>query len=293
MHDYTPQHMPPYTLIASRYTGKERDTESTNDYFGARYYASSIAGRFLTPDLLGGKLANPQSLNRYTYGFNNPLTNTDPTGMYVCADDPNCNSKSDRSFANNLAGAQTAANALKDQYGAKSDQYTSAQRAIDAYGAQGVDNGVTVGFSTKIQGGLTDPSGIANGVKSADNPNGQNIQVAFNPNALGENLSSGLVAHEGSHVADASAWVASGFSPGMDPTRYGTEINAYQVQFNVDQTTPVMTMGSNIGGVPIFPGETFRDFRPDIEGFLKTNTNYGFTYKDTTPAFVKGSVVPQ
>jgi RHS repeat-associated protein len=32
-----------------RYTGKERDTESGNDYFGARYYASSM-GRFLSPD---------------------------------------------------------------------------------------------------------------------------------------------------------------------------------------------------------------------------------------------------
>ena len=31
------------------FTGKERDTESGNDYFGARYYASTT-GRFLSPD---------------------------------------------------------------------------------------------------------------------------------------------------------------------------------------------------------------------------------------------------
>jgi len=30
-------------------TGKERDTKSGNDYFGARYYASSM-GRFMSPD---------------------------------------------------------------------------------------------------------------------------------------------------------------------------------------------------------------------------------------------------
>jgi RHS repeat-associated protein len=30
-------------------TGKERDAESGNDYFGARYYAGSM-GRFLSPD---------------------------------------------------------------------------------------------------------------------------------------------------------------------------------------------------------------------------------------------------
>ena len=36
---------------ASRYTGKERDTESGLDYFGARYYGSSM-GRFMSPDPL-------------------------------------------------------------------------------------------------------------------------------------------------------------------------------------------------------------------------------------------------
>src|SRR5439155_4892993 len=32
-----------------KFTGKERDTESTLDYFGARHYASML-GRFMTPD---------------------------------------------------------------------------------------------------------------------------------------------------------------------------------------------------------------------------------------------------
>lgn len=36
-------------VCVSHYTGKERDTESGNDYFGARYYASSM-GRFMSPD---------------------------------------------------------------------------------------------------------------------------------------------------------------------------------------------------------------------------------------------------
>jgi RHS repeat-associated protein len=33
----------------SRSTGKERDQESGNDYFEARYYSSSM-GRFMSPD---------------------------------------------------------------------------------------------------------------------------------------------------------------------------------------------------------------------------------------------------
>jgi RHS repeat-associated protein len=72
-----------------RFTGKERDTESGNDYFGARYYASSM-GRFLSPDWAAkiepvpyAKLDNPQSLNLYSYVWNNPLSRNDPDGHEV------------------------------------------------------------------------------------------------------------------------------------------------------------------------------------------------------------------
>jgi RHS repeat-associated protein len=68
------------------FTGKERDSESGNDYFGARYYASSM-GRFLSPDWSAtedpvpyAKLDDPQSLNLYGYVNNNPLSKTDSDG---------------------------------------------------------------------------------------------------------------------------------------------------------------------------------------------------------------------
>jgi RHS repeat-associated protein len=63
----------------SRYTGKERDQESGLDYFGARMYASAM-GRFMSPDTFGGHLEDPQTLNRYSYVGNNPLSRTDPDG---------------------------------------------------------------------------------------------------------------------------------------------------------------------------------------------------------------------
>jgi len=71
------------STCVSRYTGKERDTESGLDYFGARYYASTM-GRFMGPDpsgLVFASFANPQSLNLYSYAQNNPLIYTDPTGL--------------------------------------------------------------------------------------------------------------------------------------------------------------------------------------------------------------------
>ncbi len=72
--------------VQSRYTGKERDAESGNDYFGARYYSNSM-GRFLSPDWSAkaepvpyAKLTNPQSLNLYAYVGNSPESMTDPDG---------------------------------------------------------------------------------------------------------------------------------------------------------------------------------------------------------------------
>jgi len=61
------------------FTGKERDAESGLDYFGARYYGSSM-GRFMSPDDFGGHLEDPQTLNKYAYAGNNPLRFTDPSG---------------------------------------------------------------------------------------------------------------------------------------------------------------------------------------------------------------------
>ncbi|HEV2418367.1 MAG TPA: RHS repeat-associated core domain-containing protein [Terriglobia bacterium] len=48
-----------------------------------RRYANPM-GRWLTPDMLGGDITNPQSLNRYAYALNNPTTLTDPLGLTAC-----------------------------------------------------------------------------------------------------------------------------------------------------------------------------------------------------------------
>lgn len=68
------------------FTGKERDSETGNDYFGARYYASSM-GRFMSPDWASkpeavpySSLSDPQTLNLYGYMRNNPLGGTDKDG---------------------------------------------------------------------------------------------------------------------------------------------------------------------------------------------------------------------
>ncbi|MGA7317480.1 MAG: RHS repeat-associated core domain-containing protein [Silvibacterium sp.] len=77
---------PHFVHFAYRFTGKERDSESGNDYFGARYYSSTM-GRFMSPDwdsdptaVPYAEFTNPQSLNLYGYVLNNPLSHRDSDG---------------------------------------------------------------------------------------------------------------------------------------------------------------------------------------------------------------------
>jgi RHS repeat-associated protein len=79
----------PATPTEQLFTGKERDTESGNDYFDARYYSSAM-GRFMSPDWSAkeepvpySKLDNPQTLNLYSYVVNNPLTQIDDDGHEI------------------------------------------------------------------------------------------------------------------------------------------------------------------------------------------------------------------
>jgi RHS repeat-associated protein len=64
-----------------KFTGKERDSESALDDFGARYFGSSL-GRFMSPDgpFSDQNKENPQSWNLYPYARNNPLRFTDADG---------------------------------------------------------------------------------------------------------------------------------------------------------------------------------------------------------------------
>ena len=72
-----------------KFTGKERDSETGLDYFGARYYSSAL-GRFMTPDWSAkpvpvpyADLADPQSLNQYSYVRNIPTSKIDADGHDV------------------------------------------------------------------------------------------------------------------------------------------------------------------------------------------------------------------
>lgn len=79
-----------HASLAHKFTGKERDSESGLDNFGARYDSSQL-GRFMSPDpveITTERLKDPQQLNLYAYVANNPLRFIDPTGEILqCAGD--------------------------------------------------------------------------------------------------------------------------------------------------------------------------------------------------------------
>ena len=96
-----------------KFTGKERDSETGLDYFGARYY-QGILGRFISVDPVvntRASLAEPQRWNRYAYALNSPLRVTDPDGR-----EPNKSQVTDpnrlRAYVQKVAGS-TAGDKLK------------------------------------------------------------------------------------------------------------------------------------------------------------------------------------
>lgn len=123
---------PTLCILHYKFTGKERDTESGNDYFGARYYASTM-GRFMSPD--DGEdqhPSNPQSWNLYSYGRNNPLIGTDDDGntYNVCdSNGKNCSNIDDKTFEaeqkkDQANGVNYSNGSITDSSGAKQGTFS-------------------------------------------------------------------------------------------------------------------------------------------------------------------------
>ena len=66
--------------------GMKLDAESPTYHTWFRGYQDNL-GRWNSPDRFGGSVSNPQSLNRYAYVMNNPMTLTDPLGLDPCDND--------------------------------------------------------------------------------------------------------------------------------------------------------------------------------------------------------------
>ncbi|MFC9932300.1 polymorphic toxin-type HINT domain-containing protein [Streptomyces sp. NPDC127190] len=93
------------------YLGKPQDTSTGYTDIGARKYDPTL-GRFISPDPVF-EATSPQQLGGYTYSADNPITNSDPTGLFLpdmnggCGHDCDAPAPSDgdsRSDGGNVAG---------------------------------------------------------------------------------------------------------------------------------------------------------------------------------------------
>ena len=67
---------------ASHYATLDHDAETDTDHAQFRQY-SNVQGRWISPDPYSGSYdqSNPQSMNRYVYAMDDPLSNIDPEGL--------------------------------------------------------------------------------------------------------------------------------------------------------------------------------------------------------------------
>jgi len=219
----------PDTNVTIKFTGKERDSETGLDFFGARYF-SGAQGRFTSPDPLlnSAKPWDPQTWNRYTYGLNNPLKYFDPNGLYNlvnnCEDD---NTKCNKQFEQNaknlrqgLADLQKHVDKMKD--GAEKDRLQSALYAI---GTENDYNNVNVNFGPTGDGSAA----VTNPAYNAQ-ANNLDYNVTFDPRrvSFGGTTNGWAVdaAHEGTHIADISDPRYSNQTTTLSP--FSLEYRGYQ-----------------------------------------------------------------
>ena len=90
--------------VRKKFTGYERDQESSLDFGQARYYSSQV-GRFYSvdPENAGSDPDDPQGWNGYSYAGNNPVLFVDPNGedYVICDKDGKCyGQNTDKEFQN-------------------------------------------------------------------------------------------------------------------------------------------------------------------------------------------------
>jgi RHS repeat-associated protein len=177
--------------VGPRSTGKERDTESGLDNFGARFHGSTL-GRFMSPDSLQPSrshplvllqfLADPQNWNKYAYALNNPVKDTDLGGHFTGDDHEKMQmnamlangysqssakiaATADRRMDNwrNVAGGVALLHYIfssKDnpQHGERADGQSreDAQRVADNFMSSKIKDAASRALQGDVQGALTD-----------------------------------------------------------------------------------------------------------------------------------------
>jgi RHS repeat-associated protein len=217
-----------------RFPGQYFDVESGLANNLLRDFDSST-GRFTQTDPSGQAGGIPL----YVYGANNPLSNTDPFGLWVCNGTPaQCGS-----FQGGLqAVAAAATNSSLDP-----EEQATLQNIVNTYGPEG-DPSVQIYFQgdkTSSVGGWT---GKDKNMCESVTFNDDNLNLGLSDNQKLQQWAK-TVAHEGQHAVDDFTAAATGDPIGL----MDTEVNAYTAEAYYQQaaqysegTSDIWTMSGGI-----------------------------------------------
>jgi RHS repeat-associated protein len=152
------------------FTGQDQDvvtgSQGTGIYeFMFRKY-DPAAGRWLSPDPMGwgsASLENPQSLNRYAYAMNSPLSNVDPDGKECVWDDGSYDSNNDPETGAVDANGQ---HSNCTSAGGTWVDHSNFDGMPDWCSEQDADAG-TCGYDTSLPNALFDPNAPNNVINNA------------------------------------------------------------------------------------------------------------------------------
>jgi RHS repeat-associated protein len=272
--------------VRQQFTGYLRNEpyEWALDFANARYYRRSI-GRFTSPDplLSSGRPDNPQSWNRYGYGFNNPLRFIDPTGLFNwdsslggdATDDQLRKTMAKKEANRIIKQRKNITNALNKM--AKSGD-SALSGVASAYGSAGDNNGVTIAAGPVTPGAAAQAeNAVPLGYDSRGNTE---VTVTVPQNASGNGLFISL-AHEGAHVQDAQNVGAFGTSGNVSMTRYDTEMHGYMLTMSAARYLGLPGASATVGSTTFQfwnPAWTKTDLqtqpRQNIDRFLNASPMY-------------------
>jgi RHS repeat-associated protein len=270
---------------AYKFTGKERDTESGLDNFGARYDSSNL-GRFITPDwdakpvtVPYAVLGDPQTLNLYSYVENGPVNRVDADGHQNNSQGKTTDTSycppptpgSDRNTCGPVPAAAVAEQAAKKK--------VAEQEAINTKPPTPKPPKLNGTNPVTGQPGLaTNPKGVPGNMRAGAPGTGQGN---FGARRDGGRQHKGFDISGRSHFDMAMSWKEGTVTRvGNDPNGYGTYVDVS----HGDGLTSSYAHLSAVGvekGEGVTEGEVLGRCRPDRECWNQPRERITFAFRNT------------